>query len=66
MPPPGFIIDNPTVNILVWLLLNYSHKLLGEAPHDFSWATAFYFPQIPAMYRTAPLPSEGSTLKLIW
>lgn len=48
MLSPGFIRDNPTVNILIWLLLNYSHNLLGVAPPDFSWATLhFISPALP-------------------
>lgn len=51
--PPGFTIDNPTVNIFILFLLNYFQELPEQfVPHRFSWASLYFislrFPQTTA------------------
>lgn len=56
MMPPGFIIDNPIVNIFILFLLNYLYKLPGVGTYHFSWVSLYFArpPLIPPAFCMAP------------
>lgn len=59
MPPSGFIIDNPTVNIFIFASVELFPQVISSRSSSFFMGdSTFYFPQIPTMYCMARFTKE--------